>query len=153
MKQNQIVISVLLGTLSLTQALEQKNTNEKLPPYWDGEYSRTWKYSNPYFRVTNEKEWVQDTPKGYKALVQNNDEEEDDDLGTGPVPLIPYSAVQLKNRDRHGQNHHHHSSGNADIAAIQPFQSFAERSHHASGDVGVTAIQPFQSFAERSHHS
>ena len=104
MKQNSIVISVLLGTLSLSQALEQKSTNERLPPYWDGEYSQTWKYSDPYFRVTNEKEWVEDTPSGYKTLLQN----EDYDI-TGPTPLIPYSAVQVKNHHKHGKHHNHHN--------------------------------------------
>ena len=92
--------------MSLTQALEQKSSNEKLPPYWDGEYSRTWKYSNPYYRVTNEKEWVADTPKDYKALIQNNFDEGDDIMG--PTPLIPYSAVQIKNE--HKSHRHHHQA-------------------------------------------
>jgi len=37
----------------------------RLPPYWDGVYSKTWRYMHPVFKVSNEKEYVSGTPKAY----------------------------------------------------------------------------------------
>jgi len=190
MKQNAFVIAVLLGSVSQTQALEQKASSEKLPPYWDGQYSKTWKYSNPYWRVTNQKEYVAEEPKEYKvitaadaktsaqvaaaaaasakkaaaaSLVQENDSSDDDSI-VGPVPLIPFSAVQVKTKHMKAKHHHPHAAAQkttqdtngADLARMVPFKSFAERHHQTDNEEpNVTPIQPFQSFAQgqaQRHH-
>lgn len=66
----KLVIGVLLGSLTLVEAIDlSKKTKKKsfLPPYWDGVYSQTWRYTHPYWRAANEKEYVADQPKAYVA--------------------------------------------------------------------------------------
>jgi hypothetical protein len=67
MRQNQLVIGVLVGAVSVTEAakLQQK----ALPPYWDGYYSKTWRYAMPEYRAMNPDEYAEEDPKGYSNAV------------------------------------------------------------------------------------
>ena len=67
MKQNTLVIGVLVGAVSVTEAakLQQK----ALPPYWDGFYSKTWRYAMPEYRAMNPTEYAEEDPKGYDAVT------------------------------------------------------------------------------------
>ena len=47
-------------------ALMQVKSNG-LPPYWDGHYSNTWRYSDPHPPYTNADEWEADEPKDYRT--------------------------------------------------------------------------------------
>jgi hypothetical protein len=48
-------------------ARQKRLKNSNVPPYWDGVYSKTWKYTHPYWRAANAPEYVADQPHAYAA--------------------------------------------------------------------------------------
>jgi hypothetical protein len=82
MNTKNLAIAVLLGLISYAEAVDasrlkseiarSKKGKSQLPPYWDGVYSKTWRYAHPYWKVTNEQEYVADQPRAYvHSLAQN----------------------------------------------------------------------------------
>ena len=63
MKNSNLVVGIFIGSISLSQAIKIG-----LPPYWDGEYSNTWKYTDRE-RLVNATEWHAGQPKGYKVAM------------------------------------------------------------------------------------
>ena len=74
----KIAIAVFLGIVSFADAVEisklkseiareARKKNSNVPPYWDGIYSKTWRYAHPYWRAANAPEYIADEPVEYVA--------------------------------------------------------------------------------------
>lgn len=74
----KLAIAVFLGFISFVEAVEISKLKSEIarearrktmdiPPYWDGVYSKTWRYTHPYWRAANEPEYLADQPRAYVA--------------------------------------------------------------------------------------
>jgi len=71
-----LTILVLLNVVSYSEA-----TKLELPPYWEPEYGDTWRWTSGHGahgdgdRYVNKKEFVRDSPPGYKEWMTTQTEE------------------------------------------------------------------------------
>lgn len=64
MRRNKAAVSLLLGYVGAVHL-------NGLPPYWDGYYSKTWRYAMPEWKVMNQNEYKADEPAAYANAVYN----------------------------------------------------------------------------------